>query len=64
MSPWVYNPHAGGRAVPEMLRRELAARLEARARACFGERFSRLEVRFRGPFCYLDLYEEPEPPGG
>jgi hypothetical protein len=21
-------------------------------------------VRFRGSFCYLDLYEEPEPPGG
>jgi hypothetical protein len=47
-----------------MLRGELAARLEAQARACFGERLSRLEVRFRGPFCYLDLYEEPEPPGG
>ncbi len=57
---WVYNPHAGGRTVPERARQSTGARLQACAAERFAGRFSRLEVRFHGKFCYLDLYHEPE----
>jgi len=38
-------------------------RTEARIRRCaeehFAGRYTRLEIRFRGQFCYIDAYTEP-----
>ena len=36
----------------------MAGRLE---KANFASRYTRLEVRFRGEFCYIDDYTEPVP---
>ena len=58
-SHWVYDPNRGGRAIPDAVRRRLEARLQSHAERRFGGRYRRLEVRFRGQFCYLDLYVEP-----
>ncbi len=59
---WVHNPQRGGKAIPEAVRRRLEARLQSHAESRFGGQYRRLEVRFRGQFCYLDLYVEPSLP--
>lgn len=60
MRGWVHNAHVGGKAVSETLRRDVTARLEAYAAKRFGGR-SRRDIRFRGQFCYVDLYTDPDP---
>jgi len=57
---WVYNPHRGGKAIPMLVRREIEDRLRAHSRASFDALGYRLEIRFRGPFCYLDAAKEGE----
>ncbi|NOZ51216.1 MAG: hypothetical protein GXP37_14420 [Chloroflexi bacterium] len=38
-------------------------RIKRYAEAHFAGRYTRLDIRFRGHFCYVDAYTEPEPPG-
>ena len=54
MSPWVYNPHAGGVTIPPEVRRRTERRIRAYADARYAGRFKRLDVRFRGALCYID----------
>ena len=63
---WVYSPQQGGRPIPEPVRLRLTARLRSHAEARFGGRYTRLDVRFRSQFCYVDLFVEPDKggPGG
>jgi hypothetical protein len=49
--------------VPETVKRRTEARLREVAAAEFSGRYTRLDVRFRGVFCDVDAYTEPEPPG-
>lgn len=59
---WVYDPHSGGVKIPPAVRERIAARLRAYAASHYAGKFTRLDVRFRGPFCYIDAYTEPEEP--
>jgi hypothetical protein len=60
---WVFNPNSGGKPIPELVRRRTDARLRRYAEKHFAGRYSRLEIRFRSQFCYIDAYTEPAEPG-
>jgi hypothetical protein len=65
---WVRNPHAGGVKIPDALQRETERRLLTHAANTYAGRYARLGIWFRGPFCYVDAYQEPPaklraPPG-
>lgn len=59
---WVLDPHSEGNKIPEGVRGETVARLERHAAAHFAGRYTRLDVRFRGPLCYVDAFTEPDEP--
>ena len=59
---WVYDPHKGGTKVPVPVRQSTEQRIRAYADAHHGDKFTRLGVRFRGPFCYIDAFTEPVRP--
>jgi hypothetical protein len=41
----------------------LKERIRRYAETHFAGRYTRLDIRFRRQFCYVDAYTEPEPPG-
>jgi hypothetical protein len=56
------RPRQRGTPVPDTVRHRTEARLRRFAEQHFAGRYTRLDVRFRGPFCYVDACTEPEPP--
>src|SRR5438552_18159726 len=60
---WVFDPDSGGVRIPDGVRRRTEERLRRHAEEQFAGRYTRLEIRFRGQFCYVDAYTEPEPLG-
>ena len=58
---WVYDPDSGGVTIPKRLRSTIEARVETYAEENFAGHYTRMAVRFRGKFCYIDAYTEPEP---
>ena len=60
---WVLNPNSGGRPIPELVQRRTDARLRRYAEKHYAGRYSRLEIRFRSQFCYIDAHMEPAEPG-
>jgi hypothetical protein len=61
--PWVRHPDAGGVKVPEAVKRRTKGRILRHAEK-YADNFTRLHVRFRGQFCYVDAYTEPSVPRG
>lgn len=59
---WVFNPTRGGQDIPEAVRERLRKRILARADKHPGKSFARVEVYFRGRFCYIDAFQEPTSP--
>jgi hypothetical protein len=47
----------------EIIKQKLEKRIRKFAEEKYAERYTRLDIRFRGQFCYVDAYVEPEPPG-
>jgi hypothetical protein len=60
---WVFTPDRGGVRIPETVQQRTAERLRRYAEQHFAGRYTKLDVRFRGQFCYIDAYREPEPLG-
>jgi hypothetical protein len=58
---WVFDPNFGGKTIPEPVKRRTEQRLRRFAEQNYAGRFTRLDIRFRGQFCYVDAYTEPEP---
>lgn len=58
---WVFDPGGGGVKIPETVKRRTEERLQRYAETHFAGLYTRLEIRFRGQFCYVDVYQEPEP---
>lgn len=57
---WVKDPHSGGKTIPKVVKERTAARIQRHAEENYGDRsFTRIDVRFRGKFCYIDAYTEP-----
>lgn len=57
----VFDPDSGGKKIPEAVRLSMESRLRRYAEEQFAGHYTRLEIRFRGQFCYVDAYTEPEP---
>ncbi len=65
MSPsqWVFAPNSGGVKISKTLKRRTEALIRSYAEEHFSGRYTRLDIRFRGQFCYIDAYTEPAPLG-
>ena len=62
MHSWVYDPHSGGVKIPTVVQQSIERRVRSYADAHYGGKFTRLELRFRSMFCYIDAYIEPMEP--
>lgn len=63
MSPrkiWVFNPDAGGKKIPDSVKFDVEKRIKSVAEENFKGKYTRLDIRFMGQFCYIDAYQEPE----
>ena len=60
--PWVFDPHSGGKKIPPAVKKETVQRVEDYAAKHYAGTYTRLDFRFRGAFCYIDAYTEPEEP--
>ena len=65
---WVRDPHRGGIKIPSALQERVRQRVLAHAGKNYTGQYQRLEVWFRGVFCYIDAYlkppARPKPPPG
>jgi hypothetical protein len=59
MQTWVRDPHAGGIKIPKRVQERTAQRILAYAEMHYVGKYTRLDIRFRGQFCYIDAYTEP-----
>jgi hypothetical protein len=59
---WGFDPNSGGVKIPDAVKQRTETRLRRYAEAHFAGRYTKLEIRFRNQFCYVDVYTEPEPP--
>jgi hypothetical protein len=63
MSPrrntWTFDPNSGGKPILPAIQSDVEKRIHAAAEKEFKGRYTRLEIRFRGQFCYIDAYTEP-----
>ncbi len=57
---WVYDPHSGGKKIPEAAHSRIRKRIEDFAATHYAGKYTRLEIRFKGKFCYIDAYTEPD----
>ena len=57
---WVFNQDSGGKVIPEKVKQAVQKRVNYVAEKDFKGRYNRLEIRFRGQFCYIDAYTEPQ----
>lgn len=56
----VYDPDSGGVRIPDRVRAETERRILSYAEQHFAGKYSRLDIRFRGQFCYIDAFTEPD----
>jgi hypothetical protein len=56
---WVRDPHTGGVTIPERIKEKIKNRIEGYAEKNYSGRYTRIDVRFKGHFCYIDAYTEP-----
>ena len=59
----VFNPHSGSVGIPESLKESTRRRLLGHASKHYAGACARLDVRFKGLFCYVDAYTEPDMQG-
>lgn len=64
MRTWVYNPHTGGKGIPPAVKARTERRIVDYATKHYAGKFTRIEVRFRGALCYIDVCSEPNLPRG
>ena len=57
---WVYDPQSGGKPIPEKLKPAIRQRVLSHAEKFYAGKYNRIDVRFRGKFCYIDAYTEPD----
>ncbi len=62
MRSWNFDPNAKGNKIPQQLKTLIQARVCKHAASTCAGRYERLELRFRGEFCYIDAYREPDEP--
>jgi len=61
---WVFDPDSGGKKIPPHVQERTEARIRRYAEKHHAGRYTRLDIHFRGQFCYIDAYTEPSLPEG
>jgi hypothetical protein len=57
---WIKSaPGTGGVKIPKPVQERTKARILRHAEQNYRGRYTRLEIRFRSQFCYIDAYREP-----
>ena len=56
---WMFAPDSGGKKIPPAIQADVEKRIRKVAEERFRGRYTRLEIRFRSQFCYMDAYTEP-----
>ena len=59
---WVFDPHSGGVNIPPAVRARTVEHIEKYAATHYAGKYIRLDIRFRGPLCYIDAYVRAEEP--
>lgn len=59
---WGYDPHIGGVKIPEHVKRDVETRIQRCAEKHYHGKYTRIDVRFRGQFCYIDACTDPSVP--
>ena len=59
MKVWVKYPHSGGVKIPESIKEPIKNRILTYAEKHYAGKYTRLDIRFKGFFCYIDAYTEP-----
>ena len=60
--PWVRDFQSGGVKIPPTVRKRTEQRIRDYADEHYSGKYTRLDIRFRGVFCYIDAYVEPAEP--
>ena len=55
----IFDPNSGGIKIPPAVQADVEKRIRALAEKEFKGKYTRLEVRFKNQFCYMDTYTEP-----
>jgi hypothetical protein len=56
---WVFDPQSGGRKIPPVTQCAVRERILKHAERNYAGKYIRIEIKFRGPLCYIDAYREP-----
>ncbi len=56
------DPHSGGVKIPEKVKQSTTQRILAYAEKHYAGKYTRIDVRFKSYFCYIDAYTEPDVP--
>ncbi len=59
MKVWVEDPHSGGVKIPERIKGAVRKRILDYGEKHYAGKYTRIDVRFKGCFCYIDAYIEP-----
>ena len=62
MAPWVFDPDHGGQKIPKHVQERTKQRILAYAQKHHAGKYTRLDIRFHGQFCYIDAFHEPMEP--
>jgi hypothetical protein len=57
---WMFDPDSGGKKIPLAVQTDIQKCVQKVAEKQFQDRYTRLDIRFRGQFCYIDAYVEPK----
>jgi hypothetical protein len=60
---WANDPQSGGIRVPQKIQPRIRQRILDHAEKHHAGKYNRIDLRFRGQFCYIDAYIEPYVPG-
>ncbi len=56
---WGRDPDADGVKIPDDVKIRTTVKIERYVEKHFKGRYTRIDVRFRGQFCYIDAYQDP-----
>ncbi len=56
---WVFSTNSGGKKIPDLVRIDVEKRINDVAEQQLKGKFSRLDISFKGQFCYIDAFTEP-----
>ena len=62
LDTWQQDPDSGGVKINDTVKSQVKQRIITFVEANLAGRYVKLDIRFRGKFCYVDAYTEPEEP--